>query len=155
VNSEERPVTVKCRRVRDAGGALTEPRYATPGSAGMDLAACLDQPVVLAPGDILKVGTGIAIQLPSQDYAALVFPRSGNAARHGITLVNAVGLIDSDYTGEIFCPVINLGNNPYLISPGDRIAQLVIVPITVARLEFVSELDASERGDGGFGSTGR
>ncbi|MDQ7790832.1 MAG: dUTP diphosphatase [Clostridia bacterium] len=155
MNPGEKQVTIKCRMVRDPGTSVTEPRYATSGSAGMDLAACLDKPVTLAPGEIVKIGTGIAIQLPDQNYAAMVFPRSGNAARHGITLANAVGVVDSDYTGEILCPVINLSKEPYTINPGDRIAQLVIVPITIARLEYVTELDATKRGDRGFGSTGR
>ncbi len=149
-------ITLRCKLVRPetAGGGLV-PHYATSGSAGMDLCAAIDEPIVLHPGDTVRIPTGVAVQLPDSGYAALVFPRSGIAANHGITLVNAVGVVDSDYTGEVLCPIINLSNKAYTIRPGDRIAQLVVIPVARVALALVSELDQTERGDGGFGSTGR
>lgn len=152
----ERRVDLRCKLVRPGmEGGDYRPRYATPGAAGLDLAAALEQPVDLHPGETVRIPTGVAVQLPDHGYAALIFPRSGIAAEHGITLVNAVGVVDADYTGEILCPVINLGNGVYTIRPGDRIAQLVVVPVARARVSLVPELDATDRGDGGFGSTGR
>lgn len=132
-----------------------EPCYATPGAAGMDLAACLSQPLVLKPRTVGMVPTGIAIQISRREYAGLVFARSGLAARYGIALANGVGVIDSDYTGEIVCALLNNSDQPFTVNPGDRIAQLVLVPIGVAKLKLVENLAPTHRGDGGFGSTGR
>ena len=131
------------------------PYYATEGSAGMDLSACLSEPVLLKKGEIRLIPTGIAIGLPSADFAAFVYARSGLASKHGICLANSVGVIDSDYTGEIKCPLINLGREDFWIRPGDRIAQLVVAPVVQAELQAVVELDETARGAGGFGSTGK
>ncbi|MFZ5898037.1 MAG: dUTP diphosphatase [Bacillota bacterium] len=136
------------------GESVPEPRYATRGSAGLDLPACISRPVTVAPREIVRVPTGIAIELPSESLVALVFPRSGLAAKHGITLANAVGVIDADYRGEIICPLINLGKEPFTVKTGDRIAQLLVMPLVKPALEWVEELSSSERGAGGFGSTG-
>lgn len=149
-------IRLKIKRVNpNIGAKFPAPVYATPGSAGLDLCAALDGPVVLAPGQRAAIPTGIAVQLPARDLVGLVFVRSGLAARYGLTLANAVGVIDADYTGEIICPVINHGPEPLRIHPGDRIAQLICLPIAVAAVEFVNELAETERGTGGFGSTGR
>lgn len=142
---------VKIKEVR-AGTSL--PRYASAGAAGLDLAACLEEPLTVAPGDRALVPTGLALALPSR-LVALVCARSGLASRHGLALANGVGVIDSDYRGELICAVINLSAAPYTIRPGDRIAQLIFVPVEYARLVPVSELPPSDRGEGGFGSTGR
>lgn len=144
-------ITVKVQRLRE-GARL--PYYATEGAAGLDLVAALDEPVTLQPGERRAVPTGIAIALPSREWVALVFARSGLAARHGLALANGVGVIDSDYRGEILCAMVNLGQEPVTIRPGDRIAQLVCVPVATVRLEPVDALDPTARGAGGFGSTG-
>lgn len=136
------------------GREIPAPFYATPGSAAMDLHACLEQPVTLHPGQRAVIPTGIAIALPSPDYAALVLARSGLGIRHGIVPSNCVGLIDSDYRGEILVGLSNLGEEAYCIQPGDRIAQLMVVPVVQASLQMVQELDETQRGAGGFGSTG-
>lgn len=133
----------------------TLPHYATDGSAGMDLTAVLDEPLTIAPSQICRVPTGLAIALPSNRYVALVYARSGLASKHGITLANAVGVVDSDYRGEIQVPLTNLSREPYTIQPGDRIAQLVLAPVAMATVSEVEELPQSQRGEGGFGSTGR
>lgn len=133
----------------------TLPHYATAGSAGMDLTCVLDAPVTLEPGQILRVPTGLAIALPSNRYVALVCARSGLASKHGITLANAVGVVDSDYRGEIQVPLTNISRQSYSIQPGDRIAQLMILPVATAAVTEVAELPDSDRGEGGFGSTGR
>lgn len=133
----------------------TLPRYATAGSAGMDLTAVLDEPLTIEPAQICRVPTGLAIALPSNRYVALVFARSGLASKHGITLANAVGVVDSDYRGEIQVPLTNISREPYTIQNGDRIAQLMIAPVATAAVEEVAELPDSARGEGGFGSTGR
>ncbi len=130
------------------------PFYATPGSAGMDLTACLAEDVTLEPLERRLIPTGIAIQLPSPDFAAYIFARSGLASKHGITLPNCVGVIDSDYTGELMVSLINLSRESYTIKNGERIAQLVIMEVAKADFTVVEELGATERGDGGFGSTG-
>lgn len=130
------------------------PRYITDGAAGMDLRACLEHPVVIGRGDRMLISTGLAIELPSANYAALVYPRSGLASKHGVTLANCVGVVDSDYRGEIGVCLYNTGE-PYTINPGDRIAQLVITPIVQPEIEEVAELSDTVRGMGGFGSTGR
>lgn len=130
------------------------PFYATAGSAGMDLSACLEEDVTLEPLERKIIPTGIAIGLPSSDYAAFVFARSGLASRKGITLPNCVGVIDSDYTGELMVSLINLSKESYTIKNGERIAQLVIMEVAKANFNVVDRLDDTERGDGGFGSTG-
>ena len=139
----------------DMGGAIPEPAYATAGAAGVDLAASLGEPVVVQPGQRAMVPTGLAVDIPGSDVVGLVFPRSGLAAKHGISLANAVGVIDSDYRGEIICPVQNNGWEAYEIRPGDRIAQLVFVPVLQVDIQFTDRLADSDRGEGGFGSTGR
>ncbi len=137
------------------GREIPLPYYATPGSAGLDLAACIEQEIVIAPGERAKVPTGIAVQMPHAGIVGLVFPRSGNALKHGVSMTNAVGVIDSDYTGEIHVLLHNLDKErPFVVKPGDRIAQLVFMPVFQAELKLVDELDETERGTGGFGSTG-
>ena len=131
------------------------PAYATPGSAGLDLRACLDAPLVLAPNAWQLVPTGIAIYLQDPGYAALILPRSGLGHKHGIVMGNLVGLIDSDYQGQVFVSTWNRGKEPFTIQPMDRIAQLVVVPVLQVKLNVVEEFEATERGAGGFGSTGR
>ena len=131
------------------------PAYATAGAAAMDLCACVDAPVEVAPRALVSIPTGIAIALPSAEYVALVFARSGLGIKHGITLSNSVGVIDSDYRGELTVGLVNHGDVPYTIQPGDRIAQLMVLPILRPTLTVVEELDETERGSGGFGSTGR
>jgi dUTP pyrophosphatase len=130
------------------------PRYATSGSAAMDLSACIDAPVTIAPRQLVTLPTGIAIALPSAEYVALVFARSGLGVKHGVSLANAVGVIDSDYRGEIKVGLTNLSDTPYTIQPGDRIAQLAVMPVSHAQVIQTEELDETERGSGGFGSTG-
>ncbi len=130
------------------------PEYATAGSAGMDLSACIPGEITIKPGEIARVNTGIAIQIPQADIGGFVFPRSGLSSKHGISLANCVGVIDSDYTGELICPVINHSSKEYTIKPGDRIAQLVFLPVIKARLQETDKLEPTERGSGGFGSTG-
>lgn len=131
------------------------PKYATPGSAAMDLTACMDDPVTIAPRQLVTIPTGIAIALPSPDYVALIFARSGLGVKHGISLSNGVGVIDSDYRGELKVGLTNLSDTPYTIQPGDRVAQLAILPVTQPTVIQVTELDATDRGTGGFGSTGK
>lgn len=130
------------------------PKRATEGSAGFDLCACIDAPLTLNSGDTALIPTGLAIELPSSQYGAFVFARSGLSIKHGIGLLNAVGVIDSDYRGEIKVGVINQIKEPYTIEPGERIAQLVIMPVTTLPVEEAQTLGESERGAGGFGSTG-
>ena len=130
------------------------PTYATPGSAGLDLRACLEAPLTLVPNAWQLVPTGIAIYLHNPGYAALILPRSGLGHKHGIVLGNLVGLIDSDYQGELMVSTWNRGSTPFTLNPLERIAQLVIVPVVQARFEIVDEFASSERGAGGFGSTG-
>ncbi len=130
------------------------PKRATEGSAGLDLCACIDEPLTLNGGDTALIPTGLAIELPSSQYGAFVFARSGLSIKHGIGLLNAVGVIDSDYRGEIKVGVINQIKEPYTIEPGERIAQLVIMPVATLPVEETQTLGESERGAGGFGSTG-
>ena len=131
-----------------------QPAYATPGAAGLDLRACVDASVVLRPGDTLLVPSGIAIHLEDPGLAALVLPRSGLGHKHGIVLGNLVGLIDSDYQGQIFVSMWNRGHHEFVLEPLERIAQLVVVPVVQVQLNEVSDFAASQRGSGGFGSTG-
>jgi len=129
--------------------------YASPGAAAMDLCACMDEAVTIAPGEIVSLPTGVAIALPSAEYTALVFARSGLGIKHGIALANGVGVIDSDYRGEIRVGLVNQSRQSYTVQPGDRIAQLAVVPVVQAALEVADTLEDTDRGDGGFGSTGR
>jgi len=137
------------------GREIPFPAYATAGAAGMDLRACLDAPLTLEPGDRVGVPTGFAIALPGPEWVAYIFARSGLGIKNGITLPNCVGVIDSDYRGEIIVALTNLSDTPYTIQPGDRVAQLVISPVVQAQISLVDELDETDRGAGGFGSTGR
>jgi dUTP pyrophosphatase len=130
------------------------PAYATPGSAGLDLRACLDAPLTLQPNAWQLVPTGFAIHLADPDYAALILPRSGLGHKHGIVLGNLVGLIDSDYQGQLMVSAWNRSPTAYTIEPMERIAQLVVVPVVQATFNLVSEFPASVRGEGGYGSTG-
>ena len=136
------------------GGEIPYPFSASAGAAAMALHACLDEPVTIGPGELARIPTGIAIALPSPEYVALVFARSGLGVRHGIALSNGVGVIDSDYRGEIQVGLTNLSRTPYTISPADRIAQLAVVPVVQVNPVPVEDLDETERGSGGFGSTG-
>ena len=131
------------------------PAYATPGSAGLDLRACLDAPLMLAPNACQLVPTGVAMHLNDAGYAALILPRSGLGHKHGIVLGNLVGLIDSDYQGQLMVSAWNRGSAPFSIEPMERIAQLVIVPVVQAQFKLVDGFEASERGEGGYGSTGK
>jgi dUTP pyrophosphatase len=148
------PISIALRvldeRIRDA-----LPAYATAGSAGMDLRACIDAPLTLAAGETHLVPTGVSIHVDDPGYAAVILPRSGLGHKHGIVLGNLVGLIDSDYQGPLMVSAWNRGAAPFTIEPLDRIAQLVIVPVAQAAFRVVDAFEASARADGGFGSTGR
>ena len=137
------------------GTDIPLPRFATAGAACMDLCACIDEAVTLNAGERRLVPTGIAIALPSPEYVALVFARSGLGIKRGVCLSNGVGVIDSDYRGEISVGLVNLSGEDYTIRPGDRIAQLMVVPVVRPVLVQAEELDETDRGAGGFGSTGR
>ena len=143
---------MKIKKVRENAKV---PQRATGGSAGLDLCACIDAPITLNGGETALIPTGVAIALPSAEYGAFVFPRSGIAIKHGIGLLNSVGVIDSDYRGEIMVGVINQISESYTIEPGERIAQMVIMPVSTMPVIEVYELDETSRGAGGFGSTGR
>ena len=131
------------------------PHYATPGSAGLDLRACIDGPLQIVPGQTILVRTGMAIHLADPGLAAMILPRSGLGHKHGIVLGNLVGLIDSDYQGELMVSMWNRGQDEFTLNPLDRIAQLVVVPVLQVGFNVVEEFDASKRGEGGFGSTGK
>ena len=131
------------------------PHYATRGSAGLDLRACIPAPLTLAPGQAELIPSGIAIHLADPGLAAVILPRSGLGHKHGIVLGNLVGLIDSDYQGQIFVSTWNRGNAPFTVNPMERLAQLVVVPVVQVGFNVVEEFDASRRGAGGFGSTGK
>ena len=131
------------------------PQYATSGSAGLDLRACLDETIIIEPGQTVLVPTGLAIYLDDPSYAALILPRSGLGHKHGIVLGNLVGLIDSDYQGQLMVSTWNRGNTAFKLEPMERLAQLVIVPVAQVEWNVVEEFTVSERGAGGFGSTGR
>ncbi len=137
------------------GTEIPAPSFATAGSAALDLRACIDAPVVIPAGGRALVPTGIAIALPSAEYVALLFARSGLAIKKGVALANGVGVIDSDYRGEIGVGLLNSGSEDYTVLPGDRIAQLMVVPVVQPELLFADELPETDRGAGGFGSTGR
>lgn len=136
------------------GREIAMPARATTGSAGLDLRACLDGPMVLEPGQTHLVPTGIAIHLEDPGLAAVLLPRSGLGHKHGIVLGNLVGLIDSDYQGQVMVSVWNRSDHPFTIAPGERIAQMIVVPVVQVELEIVAEFGESVRGAGGFGSTG-
>ena len=137
------------------GNEIPLPEYATPGSAGLDLRACLENELVLEPGQTELIPTGMAIHIADPAYAAIVLPRSGLGHKHGIVLGNLVGLIDSDYQGQLYVSCWNRGNSAFTVGVGERIAQLVIVPVAQVRFNLVDQFDDSQRGAGGFGSSGR
>lgn len=146
------PVQVK---LLDARLKNTPPSYATPGSAGLDLRACIEHTTTIGPGETLMVPTGMAIYLQDPGYAAMILPRSGLGHKHGIVLGNLVGLIDSDYQGQLLVSCWNRSKESFILNPMERIAQLVIVPVMQAEFVLTEEFNASERGEGGFGSTGK
>jgi deoxyuridine 5'-triphosphate nucleotidohydrolase len=137
------------------GNEFPLPHYATAGAAGMDMRACVDAPLEIAPGETHLIPTGLAIHIEEQGLAAMLLPRSGLGHKHGIVLGNLVGLIDSDYQGQVFVSCWNRGDTPFTVEPGERIAQMVIVPVVHADFEIVDEFVDSDRGAGGFGHTGR
>ncbi|CAN7719425.1 dUTP diphosphatase [Pseudorhodoferax sp. LjRoot39] len=141
-------------KILDPRMAEQLPAYATPGSAGLDLRACLEAPLLLAPGAWELVPTGIAIHLADPGYAAMILPRSGLGHKHGIVLGNLVGLIDSDYQGQLMVSAWNRSSTAYTVQPMERIAQLVVVPVVQAQFNIVQDFEASSRGAGGYGSTG-
>ena len=147
-------VRLAVARVRAAATPLPLPRYMTEGAAGIDLLADIEAAITLAPGDRVLVPTGLAVAIPI-GYEAQIRPRSGLALRHGVTLLNSPGTIDSDYRGEVQVILINLGQEPFHIGRGERIAQLVVAPVARAELVEVTELASTDRGSGGFGHTGR
>lgn len=140
---------------RRIGSEYPLPEYATPGSAGLDLRALLDEPLTLLPGQTELIPTGLAIHIGDANLCATILPRSGMGHKNGIVLGNLVGLIDSDYQGQLMISTWNRGQNAFTIQPGDRIAQLVFMPVVQAQFELVEEFDTSERGEGGFGHSGR
>ncbi|WP_348728968.1 dUTP diphosphatase [Rheinheimera texasensis] len=140
---------------RRIGTEYPLPEYATPGSAGLDLRALLDAPLTLLPGQTELIPTGLAIHIGDANLCATILPRSGMGHKNGIVLGNLVGLIDSDYQGQLMISTWNRGQNAFTIQPGDRIAQLVFMPVVQAQFELVEEFDTSERGEGGFGHSGR
>jgi len=154
-------VTVSPRRIElkilnsRIGNGVPLPKHATSGSAGLDLRACLDAPLDLAPGETKLIPTGIAIHIRDPQLAAVIIPRSGLGHKHGIVLGNLVGLIDSDYQGELMISCWNRGAAAFRVEPGERIAQLVIVPVVQVEFDVVESFAASDRGSGGFGHTGR
>lgn len=136
------------------GDSIQLPEYATPGSAGLDLRACIDEPLTVQPGETVLINTGLAIHIDNPSMAATILPRSGLGHKHGIVLGNLVGLIDSDYQGPLMVSCWNRGDKAYDVTPGERIAQLVVVPVIKARFQVVEDFQNSERGEGGFGSSG-
>ncbi len=142
-------------KVLDARMAAHLPAYATPGSAGLDLRACLDAALVIAPGQTVLIPTGLAIHIANPGLAAVILPRSGLGHKHGIVLGNLVGLIDSDYQGPLMVSCWNRGSTPFTMAPMERLAQLVIVPVVQAAFRQVDDFGTSQRGEGGFGSTGK
>ena len=142
-------------RILDERIRANLPAYATAGSAGLDLRACIDEPVTLRPGDSALIPSGLAIHLADPGLAAIVIPRSGLGHKHGIVLGNLVGLIDSDYQGQVFVSCWNRGREPFVLNPLERLAQLVVVPVVQVELNVVEDFAQSDRGAGGFGSTGK
>lgn len=137
------------------GGRFPLPTYATSGSAGLDLRACIDAPITLAPGETQLIPTGLAVHIADTGLAAVILPRSGLGHKHGIVLGNLVGLIDSDYQGPLMVSVWNRGQQVFSIEPGERMAQMVFVPVVQAEFNLVEDFEDSERGEGGFGHSGR
>ena len=142
-------------KILDARMRDTLPQYATEGSAGLDLRACIDAPLTIAPGDTVLIPTGLAIHIADPGFAAMILPRSGLGHKNGIVLGNLVGLIDSDYQGPLMVSTWNRGKAAFTIQPMDRIAQMVIVPVAKVKLNVVENFESSDRGAGGFGSTGK
>jgi dUTP pyrophosphatase len=142
-------------KILDARMRQQLPSYATPGSAGLDLRACIDTALELHPGDTFLMPTGLAVHVADPGYCALVLPRSGMGFKNGIVLANLVGLIDSDYQGQLMVPLWNRSAKTFVLNPLERVAQMIIVPVMQAQFNIVDEFSASERGAGGFGSTGR
>src|SRR5450830_947292 len=142
-------------KILDARMQELLPAYATPGSAGLDLRACIDAPIVIEAGQTVLIPTGLAIHIADPGYAAMILPRSGLGHKHGIVLGNLVGLIDSDYQGQLMVSTWNRGQTEFVLNPMERLAQLVIVPVLQVGFNIVEEFDSSERGAGGFGSTGK
>jgi dUTP pyrophosphatase len=136
------------------GDSISLPHYATDGSAGLDMRACIDEPLTVAPGETELIPTGLAIHIGDPGLAAVLLPRSGLGHKHGLVLGNLTGLIDSDYQGQVFISCWNRGSKSYDVGPGERIAQMVFVPVEQVRFEVVDEFDDSARGDGGFGHSG-
>ncbi|MBQ2943969.1 MAG: dUTP diphosphatase [Ruminococcus sp.] len=143
---------LKIKKLRENA---TIPKRATEGSAGMDLYACIDTPVTIKPGDLALIPTGIAIELPCAEYVAYIFARSGLGIKHGICLSNGVGVVDSDYRGEVCVGLCNVSSKEYTIEPQERVAQMVISPVSLMPVEEAEELSDTNRGAGGFGSTGK
>lgn len=142
-------------RIKKLRENATIPMRATKGSAGMDLYACIDTPITIKPGDLALIPTGIAIELPSADFVAYIFARSGLGIKHGICLSNGVGVVDSDYRGEVCVGLCNVSSKEYTIEPQERVAQMVISPVSLMPVEEAEELSDTDRGTGGFGSTGK
>jgi dUTP pyrophosphatase len=142
-------------KILDARMREQLPTYATPGSAGLDLRACIDSPLEMQPGDTFLMPTGLAVHVADPGYCALVLPRSGMGFKNGIVLANLVGLIDSDYQGQLMVPLWNRSQKAFTLSPMERVAQMLIVPVMQAQFNVVEEFTATERGAGGFGSTGK
>lgn len=149
---ENLETSLKIKKVRENAAI---PKRATNGSAGLDLSACILENIDIKPGEILKIPTGIAIQICDNNYAAMIFARSGLGINHGISLANGVGVVDSDYRGEICVGLINLGKKTFTIEPGQRIAQMILMPVSVCNVIEVNDLDETYRGINGFGSTGK
>jgi dUTP pyrophosphatase len=147
------PVQIKIINPK-VGTALSLPTYATEGSAGLDLRACIDAPITLKPGQTILIPTGLAMYLEDPGFAALLLPRSGLGHKHGVVLGNLTGLIDSDYQGELMVSTWNRGDKTFVIEPGERIAQMIIVPVVQAKFNVVDEFEKTARGAGGFGHTG-
>jgi deoxyuridine 5'-triphosphate nucleotidohydrolase len=154
VTSRKHPLKVRILDAR-VGELFPLPAYATAGSAGLDLRACIDAPLLLAPGQTQLIATGLAIHIDDPGLAAIILPRSGLGHKHGIVLGNLVGLIDSDYQGQLMVSMWNRGQSAFTIEPGERIAQLVVVPVVQVQMEVVNDFAASARGGGGFGHSGR
>jgi dUTP pyrophosphatase len=147
------PVQIKIINPK-VGTALSLPTYATEGSAGLDLRACIDAPITLKPGQTILIPTGLAMYLEDPGFAALLLPRSGLGHKHGVVLGNLTGLIDSDYQGELMVSTWNRGDKTFVIEPGERMAQMIIVPVVQAKFNVVDEFEKTARGAGGFGHTG-
>jgi dUTP pyrophosphatase len=142
-------------KILDARMREQLPAYATPGSAGLDLRACIDSPLEMQPGDTFLMPTGLAVHVADPGYCALVLPRSGMGFKNGIVLANLVGLIDSDYQGQLMVPLWNRSQKAFMLNPMERVAQMILVPVMQAQFNVVEEFTATERGAGGFGSTGK